>query len=318
MSVPYVTGGVDYTTATGNKYIRLAFAANSIERFYNETFLYQITTTKYSGEITKKGDSVVIATRPTVTISDYDKGQEINWQLLESEPVTMTVDRAKSFAFLMDTIDFTQIEDAASKLKEAEEDSSEQMAEVIETALLADVYVDAHASNKGTAAGAKYGLFNLGTTGAPVVVTEHNVLNIFNQMTGVANEQNWPKSGRWAVIPSWMDSIIMDSDLKPVSVSGDSTSLIRSGMIGKIGLWSVYSTNLYTSVTDSGYECFNMIFGHESAIGFVSQLVKVEYHEQFENTFAKGMKGLNVHDWKVVKPESLGVVYCRYGGRSLV
>ena len=95
-------------------------------------------------------------------------------------------------------------------------------------------------------------------------------------------------------------------------MTGDSKSTLRTGRIGEIDGWALYTSNLYTPITDT-YSCYTVMFGHKSAIAFASQLTETEYFEKLETTFGKGMKSLNVFDWDVIKSESLGMMYARKG-----
>jgi hypothetical protein len=79
--------------------------------------------------------------------------------------------------------------------------------------------------------------------------------------------------------------------------------------LGKLGKFTLYSSNLYTPISDSGQSCYPIMFGHKSAIAFAAQLEEVEYFDKLETTFGKGMKGLMVYDWKTVKSEALGMWY---------
>jgi hypothetical protein len=125
------------------------------------------------------------------------------------------------------------------------------------------------------------------------------------ELSGVANEQNWPTSGRWVILPAHFTVLLKQSDLKDASLTGDGKSTLRTGRIGMIDEWEIFTSNLYTAQTSS----YTVMFGHKSAIAFAMQLVDVELHEKLETTFGKGMKGLQVFDWKVVKPESLGCLF---------
>jgi hypothetical protein len=51
----------------------------------------------------------------------------------------------------------------------------------------------------------------------------------------VGDEQNWPETGRWLVIPPWMRWLLVNSDLKNASLMGDEKSVMRNGRIGMIG-----------------------------------------------------------------------------------
>lgn len=308
MSVATVPGYPDYTQAGVNKNIPWAFSKKTIVKFYDSSVVPQITNTDYEGEVKGQGDKVIINTVPDIAITPYVKGSTTNWQLAESPAVELVVNRAIQFAFKMDKIDIKQFADKGY-MDTCAQDAAEQQKIYIDTEFLGSVYADAAAANKGATAGRKTAGYNLGTTGAPVAITKTNIIDTFLNLGGVADEQNWPEAGRWIVIPSWASVLMKQSDLKDASMTGDGTSSLRTGRLGQLDKWTIYTTNLYTPVTDGANSCYNIMFGHKSSTCFVSQLVETEYFEKLETTFGKGMKGLQVYDWKTTKPESLGVLY---------
>lgn len=263
-------------------------------------------------EIKGEGSKVIITTIPDVAITDYKKGEDTStkWQNLSSPGVELVIDRAKMFAFKMDKIDIKQF--AVKMMPKASDDAAQQMKIVIDADGLGNVYADAAAANKGLTAGKKSSSYNLGASGSPVVITKSNILDYIIDCESVADEQNWPDSDRWIVIPTWMSGMIMKSDLKDASLTGDSTSIIRGGRIGQIGKWSIYVTNQYTIISDGG-SCYPVTFGHKSGLTFASQLVETEYFDKLESTFGSGMKGLNVYGFKVIKSEAIGYLYCKKG-----
>lgn len=179
------------------------------------------------------GDTVNIRTVPNITINDYVKGQKLNTQAPESANVTLNINHAKYFQFIVDNIDIMQ-----SDLKLMDDwatDGGEQMKISIDTGILGDIYTSVSSQNKGLTAGRKSSSFNLGTTGTPVVITAANVVEFITALAAVGDEQSWPEQGRWLVIPAWMRYLIMNSDLKNASLAGDDASILRNGRIGIIG-----------------------------------------------------------------------------------
>ena len=63
-----------------------------------------ITNTDYYGEISSYGDTVHIIKEPTITVSDYARGTQLNTQALDDNEDTLLVDQAKYFQFVVDDI----------------------------------------------------------------------------------------------------------------------------------------------------------------------------------------------------------------------
>ena len=60
-----------------------------------------------------------------------------------------------------------------------------------------------------------------------------------------------------------------------------------------------------------------MFFRRDDTIGFAEQLSEIEA-VRHENSFGDGIKSLMVYGGKVLRPESLGVLYCAEGSESAI
>lgn len=291
-----------------NKLIPIMFSGKALERFYEKTCLTEISNTDYIGEISAMGDKVIINTIPDVPIRDYKKGQLLDVDYLESPAIEMTVDYAKSFNFAVDDIDLKQfkIKDWISKYA----DNAAQRVKIgIDSHVFGSIYADAHATNKGAAAGAISGNIPLGVTGTPIGLTKTTVIEHIILCGQCLDENNIPEEGRWMIIPAWMNSILKSSELKDASIIGEKSSL-RNGRIGMINNFTLYNSNLLTK--DSGTADFHVLFGHKSALAFASNFAKVEKYRP-ERSFADAMKGLNVYGFKTLQPTALGETVVKKG-----
>uniref|UniRef100_A0A6H1ZNQ3 Putative capsid protein n=1 Tax=viral metagenome TaxID=1070528 RepID=A0A6H1ZNQ3_9ZZZZ len=220
------------------------------------------------------------------------------------------------FDFIADDIDVYQsdikimtnwAEDAASQMKIAIEDGSDT------DGVFANVYADAHASNKGAAAGAKSADINMGASGAPLAVTKTDILDQIVDVNIVLSEQNVPETQRWMVVPVWFCGMILKSDLKDASLAGDGTSILRNGRIGLIDRTEIFESNLLYSTTDGTYTVWHALGGQRSALSFASQMTKVEHLDKVESTFGSVVRGLNVYGYKILKSSALVDFYIRKG-----
>ena len=264
-------------------------------------------TIMYEGEIRDQGDTVIIRTIPTLTISDYQKGQKLSYERPESTALELLIDKGKYFSFVCDDIDKKQAD--IKLLNTWSDDAAEQMKIAVDYQLLTQVtYGTAGtfpgaAANTGLTAGAISSSFNVGTAAAPVQITKANVLEYIIDAMTILDEQNVPESGRWMVIPSWMANLIKKSDLKDASLTGDGTSVLRNGRIGMIDRATLYlSNNLY-----SASSVYYIPFGTNHGITFASQMTKME-SLRAESTFGDLVRGLNVYGFRVIQPNALGLI----------
>jgi hypothetical protein len=257
-------------------------------------------------EIKNQGDTVIIRQIGDITISDYQIGQKLNYERLESTAIELLIDKGSYFAFTCD--DVIAYQSDIKLMNEWSRDAAEQMKITIDGKLLryitygtAGTFLGA-AANTGLTAGAISSGYNMGTLAAPVQITKSNILEYFADMNGILDEQNVPEQGRWAVIPSWMTNMLLKSDIKDASMTGEESTL-PNGRIGKIFGTTLYkSNNLYSSSS-----VYYVPFGTNMAATFATQITKME-SLRAESTFGDLVRGLNVYGYKVIKPEALGLL----------
>lgn len=292
-------------------YIPEIWSGKLLVKFYDASVLPQISNTDYQGEIKNQGDKVHIRTVPDITIKDHKIGQLLEYELPTGELVTLLVDKGKYYAFISD--DVTKAQGDHTYLEKWTTDAADQMKITVDKEVLADIHADAHATNQGVTAGKTSQGFNLGATGAPVTLDKTNITDYIVDAGTVLDEQSVPQDGRWMVLPPWMCGMIKKSDLKDASLAGDQTSMLRNGRIGVIDRFTLYNSNLLSTVSDGGSNVTNAIFGHPSALTFASQLIKNEGPMRDAKFFGDLYRGLQVYGYKVVKSEAMGKLYAKKG-----
>ena len=307
MTFPYAPGHPDYSSTGDVKFIPQLWAGKVIVKWYDSTLLPKITNSDYEGMIKKQGDTVILRSIASVTIEDHNIGDSFTYERPTSTPLTMLIDKGKRWRIALD--DVIKVQTDQPLLNQWTDDAGMQMKISIETSFFADsgIYAGMHASNTGLTAGVKSASFNLGTTGAPVQVTDANVLDYIVDCGTVLDEQNVPEQGRWFVIPTWMAGLIKKSDLKDASFSGDpGNAALRMGRLGMIDRFILYSSNL---LNHSGTTYYHSLFGVNQAITFATQITETE---KLRNPFAFEdlVRGLQVYGYKVVKPEGYGALIC--------
>lgn len=282
------------------------------EKFYAVDIFPGIANTNWEGEISNQGDKVYIRNRPDITIhTGYVKGQKLTIEHPDTPVTEFEITRAAYFSFVCDDIDAHQSD--LDLMEEWSLDAGEQMRTAIDEEGLGDVYSDADSDNSGTTAGKDSESYDLGAAGDPVLVTKENVVDLLMDMSACMDEQNLPETGRWYALPNWINNMLKRSDLKDVSMTGDSKSPIRNGKVGEIDNIPVHKSNQIKSTTDStGYKCYYPMGGHKSAITFASQMTEMDDLKD-KDVFGRIVRGLNVYDWETVKDDALVVAYARKG-----
>lgn len=310
-ATPYPSGSAQPSPAYSGTFIPEIWSGKLIEKFYATTVLAAISNTDYEGLIKDQGDKVIIRTRPTITIRDYQAGQSLLVERPSSNVVTLTIDQGKYFNTILD--DVHDIQSDMNLMSMWSDDAAEQMKITIDTAALTSLLGQADAANRGTAAGAKSANINLGATTTPLVVVARNpaagqveVIDLIVRLGQVLDEQNIPEAGRWIVVPAWVSSRIKMSELRDASLTGDGTSMLRNGRLGMVDRFTIYSSNLLPSGVAAGLAAgeWAVYAGHAHALTFATQMTKMETLRS-ESTFGTLMRGLQVYGSKVIDPKAL-------------
>ena len=281
-----------------------------LRNLYAATVVAAIAQTDYEGEIKGQGDTVHIRTTPVISISNHVKGQKLVYETPEVSLVDLLINNGKSWSFISDDVDRHQAD--YNYVSNWTADAAERLKIAIDTDVLANIYSQAHASNKGLTAGAISGNVSLGVSGTPLSIDKTTVLDFIIDAGQVLDEQNVAESGRYLVLPAWAAAMIKKSDLKDASLAGDGTSVMRNGRIGMIDRFEIYASNLLHYQTDT-VKTFDCPFGQKIGLTFATQLIENEGPMRSPDFFGDLYRGLNVYGYKVVKPEAVGWAYLTKG-----
>jgi hypothetical protein len=295
-------------SATGIGSIPIKFANKVLVKYYADSHLAQCANTDYEGEIKAFGDEVKIRTRPTITSKAYSKGQTLVHDTPQPGVTSLKIDKGQYYNFLVEAVDEKQHDIVLAD--EFTDDASLNMRNDIESAALARIALTAHANNQGLTAGLKTAGYNLGVTGTPVALTKTNVIEFLTSLRSVLGEQNADKGKLWVLVPYWVRFLLVNSDLKNASLTGDGKSILRNGRIGEIDGLEIMVSNLMPSYTDGSTKTFDILCGNRDAITWAAQLVNNRSITD-KDVFGTFYQGLYVYGHETVKPEGLarGYVY---------
>lgn len=300
---PVAAGNPKYS----DNYIPEMWEPRIQERFYKTLVSQDITNTMYEGTISGQGDTVQVRRYPDITISTYRKGEALSVQLPDTDKVQLLIDNGKYFNFSVDDVDQAQAD--VDLRKSFTETAGKQMAEEVDKVVLQGFYSDADSNNIGANAGKDSNGYDMGTTGTPLAWTKANILDSIVDANRVLDEQNTPPDGRWLVIPPIFAGLLLKSDLKDASLTGDSESPLRNGKIGEIDNTMIYvSRNLLTGGSTYWY----ILFGHPVGVTFASQLMKTETLMN-QNTFGSLIRGLEVFGFKGIDATVFGYMVAEKG-----
>lgn len=308
MPVARASGVPNYGPGAGtSNFIPEVYSGKLIERFYRTTVFGEIANTDYEGEIAGFGANVIIRGVPDITVSDYVIGQDLTYQRPARVSTTLSIDRAKSFSVVVNTVDARESDlDLSDIFAEA---GSIQLKIAADADMLSVIPAQPAAENQGATAGADSGNLNLGTVTTPLTLTKTNIVDWLTNLGQVLDEQSVPDEGRWVVLPPWAIKLIKQSDLKIASLAGDSVSILRNGKVGMIDRFTIYQSR---SVLKSNTPVLHwaVMFGHSAGLAFAAQITEAEMISN-PNDFGWLIRGLMVYGYKVVEPKYVGVSYVK-------
>lgn len=294
------------TPSYSGTFIPEIWSSKLVEKYYDTTVLSQISNTNYEGEIRNQGDLVKIRTVPTLDIHEYKSGQTLINQRPEAPNIELLIDKGFYWSTILDDVQEKQSD--MDQMNIWATDAAEQLKTRLDTRVLSSIVPDFSSLNMGATAGKITQGIDLGTTGAPITLTKTNVIDNILYLGQVLDEQNVPETGRFLVLPFWATTLLKGSDIKDASLAGDSTSVLRSGMLGMLDRFTLFNSNLLPHYTDGANRCAYIIAGHKDGLTFATQLTKTETLRA-ESTFGEIMRGLMVYGYKVIKPEAMAALY---------
>ena len=273
--------------------------SQKVQKFFRTASVVEdITNTDYAGEIENYGDTVNIIKEPTISVSSYTRGGQINIQNLADDQLQLVVDQANAFAFKVDDI---------------EERQSHVNWEALATSSGAYALKDSYDENVIAAmfsgAGTTVGSDGSGTdTGFGTSETDPTdiLANAAKRLHGA----DVPTDNRWFLgTPEFYEQLGQASaKLMDASVTGDGTSPLRNGSVlnGQVNGFKLYMTNNFAASSTSNY--YKVLYGHMSSTATANAIAKTEVVRD-PDSFADIVRGLHVFGRKVLRSEAL---QCRH------
>lgn len=289
-----------------NRYIPLLYAKKVLYDFYKATLYTEVTNTDYEGQFKSMGDRILIRNAPnTGDPTAYIKGAALTYDTPAANAQEMVIDKAFYSAFVVEDVDKVQTD--VSLLDMYVEDQSNRMRIYTDGLVQTAMATGMNASNAGATAGVISSAYNLGvdTTAGAIALDRTNALDKLVDLSSVLSEQNVDNMGRFVIIPEWYANRLKLSDLKAADFSGDSTGLVRTGLIGSINGMRIFVNNN----TYSGTYAYAITAGLKMATSFALQMSKVDTLTA-ESTFGEKWRTLWVWGVSVVRDEGLAVAYC--------
>jgi len=293
---------------TNSFFLPSIYSAKVLNFFRKASVVEAITNTDYSGEINAYGDSVKIIKEPVISVSDYTRGSDTTATKLTDQELTLVVDSAKAFKFIVDDIEANM---SHVNFKEvATSSAAYALRDSFDSAVIESIFSGCSASTPNHILGADHadklgaGVFD-GTGGVDLGLSgETDPLDLMARMARLLDEQNVPEEGRWFVAGPDFYEQLGQSGSKLLSVDFNAgQGSIRNGLVssGKLRGFSMYKSNNIAATSNATGK---VLAGHMSSTATAQTIISTEVLRD-PSSFGDIVRGLHVYGAKVLRDEAL-------------
>ena len=294
---------------TNSFFLPSIYSKKVLNFFRKASVVEAITNTDYSGEISAYGDSVKIIKEPVITVYDYTRGSDTTQTKLTDQEVSLVVDSAKAFKFIVDDIESNM---SHVNFKEvATSSAAYALRDSFDSSVIASMFsgVSSSAPDHVIGADAAAGTGGVAETTASVDLlgsdgTGVDALDLMARMAKLLDEQNIPEEGRWFVAPPSFYEELSQSGSKLLSVDFNAgQGSIRNGLVssGKLRGFSMYKSNNIAATATATGKC---LAGHISSTATAQTIISTEVLRD-PSSFGDIVRGLHVYGAKVLRDEAL-------------
>ena len=285
-----------------------AVYSQKVQKFFRRASVVEdITNTDYAGEIENFGDTVNIVKEPSITVSDYARGQTVNTQTLADDKLQLTVDQGSYFAFKVDDIEERQSHVNWEAL--ATSSGAYSLKRNYDYNVLKYIY-----DNASTSAA------NTGTDASPIDgdAATDTLADVISAAKTVLDGNDVPEENRWLVAPPAFYKQLRKAGAKIMdqSVMADgSASSMRNGMVTDRPLFGfrLYSTNAIAvssgaasskTFGSAGSNEYAFLYGHQGAVATANHIAKTELIRD-PDSFSDIVRGLHVFGRKILRSDAV-------------
>jgi hypothetical protein len=291
-----------------NSFFLPSIYSKKVLNFFRKSSVVEaITNTDYAGEISAYGDSVKIIKEPTITVYDYTRGSDTTSTKLTDQEITLVVDSAKAFKFIVDDIETNM---SHVNFKEvASSSAAYSLKDAYDAAVLSTMFAGVSASGPdhviGADAAAGTGGVNETTASVDLgVASEVDPLDLMARMARLLDDQSVPEENRWFVASPDFYEELSQSSSKLLSVDFNAgQGSIRNGLVssGKLRGFDMYKSNNVPSVSTATGQCLG---GHMSSTATANTILSTEVIRD-PSSFGDIVRGLHVYGAKVLRDDAM-------------
>ena len=301
--------GNSVTGQTNSFFLPKVYSKQVLNFFRKSSVAEAITNTDYAGEIAAYGDSVRIIKEPEITVYQYERGADVTKTALTDQEVTLVIDTANAFKFIVDDIEtnmsHVNFRDVATS------SAAYALRDAFDAGVIATMFAGVSASSPNHILGSDSatdlaaGTFDgTGNLDIGFAASEHDPIDVLSRMARLLDEQNVPEEGRWFLASPEFYEILVQSSSKLLSVDYNAgQGSIRNGLVssGKLRGFDMYKTNNIAAATNAAGKC---LAGHMSSTATAQTITSTEVIRD-PDSFGDIVRGLHVYGSKVLRGDAM-------------
>ena len=294
---------------TNSFFLPKVYSKQVLNFFRKSSVAEAITNTDYAGEIAAYGDSVRIIKEPEITVYQYERGADVTKTALTDQEVTLVIDTANAFKFIVDDIEtnmsHVNFRDVATS------SAAYALRDAFDAGVIATMFAGVSASSPNHILGSDSatdlaaGTFDgTGNLDIGFAASEHDPIDVLSRMARLLDEQNVPEEGRWFLASPEFYEILVQSSSKLLSVDYNAgQGSIRNGLVssGKLRGFDMYKTNNIAATSNAAGKC---LAGHMSATATAQTITSTEVIRD-PDSFGDIVRGLHVYGSKVLRGDAM-------------
>ena len=297
------------TSGQTNEFFVPEIFSKKIQNFFRKSSVIEaITNTDYAGEISAFGDTVNIIKEPVITVAAYTRAASTSKQFLTDQELTLVIDKANSFKFIVD-----DIEERLSHINFASVGASSAaytLKDTMDSEVLSAMFAGVSTSSPDHRLGGDGNGSALASFGSNDPLDMGNVsgelspLKIMARMARLLDDSQVPEEGRWFVAKPEFYEELADTDSKLMSSDfnqGDGG--VRNGLVasGQIRGFSMYKSSNVPATTNATGQCLG---GHISSTATAQSILNIETLRDTD-TFGDIVRGLHVYGRQVLRDDAI-------------
>ena len=294
---------------TNSFFLPKVYSKQVLNFFRKASVAEAITNTDYAGEISAFGDTVRIIKEPEITVYQYERGQNVTATKLTDQEVSLIVDTANAFKFIVDDIEtnmsHVNFRDVATS------SAAYALRDAFDEGVIATMFSGVSAASPNHILGSDNatdlaaGTFDgTGNLDVGFGTSEHDPIDVLSHMARLLDESNVPEEGRWFLANPEFYEQLVQSNSKLLSVDYNAgQGSIRNGLVssGKLRGFDMYKSNNIASTTNAAGKC---IAGHMSSTCTAQTITSTEVIRD-PDSFGDIVRGLHVYGSKVLRDGAL-------------